>query len=58
MNNNEIQNLSSEHANYLAKTEFPSVTTLKVINVYRVEGSCCSSLSSSQGISLGSVMVA
>jgi len=39
MNNNEIQNLSSKHANYLAKTEFPSVTTLKVINVYRVEGS-------------------
>ena len=39
MNNDEIQNLSSEHANYLAETEFPSISTLNVINVYRVEGS-------------------
>jgi hypothetical protein len=39
MNNDEIQNLSSEHANYLAETNFPSLTTIKVINVYRVEGS-------------------
>ena len=39
MNNVEIQNLSSEYANHLAETEFPSESTLNVINVYRVEGS-------------------
>jgi hypothetical protein len=39
VNNNEIHNLTSDQAKYLAETEFPSETTIKVINVYKVEGS-------------------